>query len=185
VGIQTGERVVTTVASLNHYKGIDVLLRAASAVCSEFDDVRFVIVGGGPDRGTLERLVADLGIGGRVIFTGIRMDVDEILRLSDIFVLPSRTEAFPNVILEAMASGLPVVSTDVGSVAELIENEKNGLRVPSENDERLAGAIRRLLSDPGAARAFGEEGRRIVEQKFPLDRMCSERERLFSDLLCG
>ena len=184
LGIHTGERIVTTVASLNHYKGIDVLLRAASRICSEFDDVRFVIVGGGPDRGTLERLVADLGIGGRMTFAGIRMDVDEVLRLSDIFVLPSRTEAFPNVILEAMASGLPVVSTDVGSVAELVDNEKNGIRVPSENDEQLASAIRRLLADPGAARAYGAEGRRIVEHKFPLARMCSERERLFADLLC-
>ncbi|UCG52469.1 MAG: glycosyltransferase [Candidatus Latescibacterota bacterium] len=184
LGIKNGERVITTVSSLNRYKGIDVLLRAASPVCREFDDIRFVIVGGGPERDALETLSAELGLTDRVIFTGIRTDVDDILRLSDLFVLPSRTEAFPNVVLEAMASGLPVVSTDVGSVAELVEEGKSGLRVPSENVDELCGAIRSLLVDATKAKSFGKRGRAIVEDNFRLEGMCHERERLFEELLC-
>ncbi|UCH84860.1 MAG: glycosyltransferase [Candidatus Latescibacterota bacterium] len=185
LGVRDDRRLVTTVASMDLYKGIDVLLHAASPICGQFDDVDFVIVGGGPDRDKIVPIAAKLGIADRVTFTGVRADVDDILRLSDFFVLPSRTEAFPNVILEAMASGVPVISTDVGSVSEMIDNEENGLLVPADDAGQLAGAIRRLLREPETSRAFADAGRRTVEDKFPIQRMCTERERLFSELLCG
>ena len=185
LGIGPGERVVTTVASLNYYKGVDVFLNAAPDVLRRFKDTRFVIVGDGPERNALEQLAAELGIAARVTFTGIRSDVHEILRASDLFVLSSRTEAFPNVILEAMATGLAVVSSDVGSVAELVEEGKTGHRIPPEDAAALSRSICDLLEDPDTARAFGAAARRVVEERFRLEGMIAKRERVFEELLCG
>jgi glycosyltransferase involved in cell wall biosynthesis len=176
--------VVATVASLHHYKGVDVFLKAAPEVLRVSASARFVVVGDGPERGALERLSAALGVSGRVTFTGIRSDVDEILRESEFFVLSSRTEAFPNVILEAMATALPVVASDVGSVHELVEEGTTGYRVPPDDPETLSRRIIDLLRDAGSARAFGLEARRVVESRFKLEGMCEKREALFAELLC-
>lgn len=184
LGIRPGERVVTTVASLNYYKGVDVFVNAMPALLEEFGNTRFVIVGDGPERKALEKLAADLGVADRAAFTGIRSDVDEILRASDVFVLSSRTEAFPNVILEAMATGLPVVSSDVGSVAELVGEGKTGHRVPPEDPAALARSIRALLEDGARAKSFGAAARRVVEERFRLEGMIEKRESLFAELLC-
>lgn len=184
LGVVPGERVVTTVASLNHYKGVDVFVNAVPAVLESRENARFVVVGDGPERKTLEKLAADLGVAERVTFTGIRSDVDEILRASDLFVLSSRTEAFPNVILEAMATGLPVVSSDVGSVAELVDEGKTGHRIQPEDPAVLARSISSLLEDGGKAKAFGAAGRRVVEERFRLEGMIEKRESLFAELLC-
>jgi glycosyltransferase involved in cell wall biosynthesis len=184
LGIRPGERVVATVASLNFYKGVDVFVNAVPAVLEKFADTRFVVVGDGPERKNLERLAADVGASDRLTFTGIRSDVDEILRASDVFVLSSRTEAFPNVILEAMATGLPVVSSDVGSVAELVDEGKTGHRIPPGDPAVLARAICSLLGDGERAKTFGAAGRRVVEERFRLEGMIEERESLFAELLC-
>ncbi|MFQ5510892.1 MAG: glycosyltransferase family 4 protein [Candidatus Krumholzibacteriia bacterium] len=185
LGIDGAARVVTTVATLKPLKRIDLLLDAAKGIMAANGGVQFVIVGDGAERGRLQERAARLGIGERVIFAGFREDVDKILRLSDLFVLPSRTEAFPNVVLEAMASGLPVVATDVGSVVEMVEDGHSGILVPPGDVDALRTAIGSLLADPGRLRACGARGRRIVEQEYALERMCSKREALFSKLLCG
>jgi glycosyltransferase involved in cell wall biosynthesis len=185
LGLPPEERVITTVASLNRYKGVDVLLHAVPEIIRRHSDTRIVIVGDGPERAVLTRLALDLDLAERVVFTGIRSDVDEILRSSDVFVLPSRTEAFPNVILEAMATALPVVATDVGSVEELVEGGKTGYRVRPDDPHVLSEKVCALLEDPDRARAFGEAGRRVVEQRYRLEGMCERRERLFDELLCG
>jgi glycosyltransferase involved in cell wall biosynthesis len=184
LGAAPEDRVVATVASLHHYKGVDVFLKAAPEVLRVSASARFVVVGDGPERGALERLSAALGVSGRVTFTGIRSDVDEILRESEFFVLSSRTEAFPNVILEAMATALPVVASDVGSVHELVEEGTTGYRVPPDDPETLSRRIIDLLRDAGSARAFGLEARRVVESRFKLEGMCEKREALFAELLC-
>ena len=184
LGIQPGERVVTAVASLNYYKGVDVFVKAIPAVLEKSRDTRFVVVGDGPERKNLEKLAADLGAADRVTYTGIRADVDEILRASDVFVLSSRTEAFPNVILEAMATGLPVVSSDVGSVAELVEEGKTGHRIPPEEPAVLSRSILSLLGDGAKAKGFGAAARRVVEERFRLEGMIEKRQSLFAELLC-
>lgn len=104
--------------------------------------------------------------------------------MADVFVLPSRSEAFPNVVLEAMASGLPVVATNVGSVAELVEEGATGFLVPHDDAAALQRRIRELLLDVNKAKAFGARGRAVVEKSFPIDGMCRKREELFSSLLC-
>jgi glycosyltransferase involved in cell wall biosynthesis len=184
LGVTAGDHVITTVASLYVYKGVDVLMYAARDILRGCHTARFVVVGDGPERPSLQTLASNLGIADRVTFTGIRSDVDEILRLSDVFVLPSRTEAFPNVILEAMASGLPVVATDVGSVRELVDEGKTGYRVPPNDPEALSQVVCGLLHDAETARRLGAAGRRVVEDRFRLEGMCEKRERLFDELLC-
>ena len=183
LGIREGDVVITTVASLKPVKGIDLLLRAAAEILPEVPGARFVVAGDGAERENLTRLAADLGISERVTFAGIRDDIDDILRLSDLFVLPSRTEAFPVAVLEAMASGLPIISTDVGSVREQIEDGANGVLVPPGDAGAIAAAIRGLLSQPEQMSEFGRRSRAIAEAKFRIDDMCTRREQLFSEIL--
>jgi glycosyltransferase involved in cell wall biosynthesis len=183
LGIQPGNSVITTVASLKALKGIDVLLYAASGVLKRHGAARFILVGDSKEGDRYVRMAEELGIADRVTFTGQREDVADILRASDIFVLPSRTEAFPNVVLEAMATALPVVATDVGSVRELVEEGANGHVVPSENAAALERALCELLDDLPAARRLGARGREIVEESFALDTMIAARVRLLEEVL--
>lgn len=185
LGVEPGATLVTTVASLKPIKNVDLLLRAAKRILQATPAAAFLVVGDGPDREDLERLARELGIGDRVIFTGVRDDVAALLRSSDIFVLSSRTEAFPVVVLEAMASGLPVVTTDAGSVKEMVEDGGSAFVVPTENEAALSGAISKLIGDRDTARVFGERGRSIVEERFRVETMCARRERLFERVLSG
>jgi len=183
-GIGPSDTVMTTVASLKPAKRVDLLLRAVARCIRANPGVRVLLVGDGPDRAELEQLARRIGMTERVVFAGIRDDVDDILRMSDVLVLSSRvgTETFPNVVLEAMASGLPVVSTDVGSVREMID-ESCGLIVPPEDEDALAEAIGQLAADPEMRRRLGRRGREVVEERFTLEAMCAKRERLFERLL--
>jgi glycosyltransferase involved in cell wall biosynthesis len=187
LGMSERSVIVTTIASLKPAKCLDVLLHAASEVVKSYDDTMFLIIGDGPERENLQSLARKLGLEKKIVFTGTRDDVHDLLRVSSLFVLPSRrgTETFPNVLLEAMATGLPVVSTDVGSVREMVEDGASAYVVPPENPEELVQAISRLLQSPKKMKAFGERGREIVNDKFTLDGMRSKREELFSDLLCA
>jgi len=175
--------VLMTVASLKPLKRIDALLRAAAALRNSGAPIRAVLVGDGPDRGALESLARELGLSDRVTFAGVREDVDAWLRGADVFVLSSRTEAFPNVVLEAMATGLPVVTTDVGSVREMVEPGVSALVVPAGDDPALGAAISRLASDPSLRDAFGRRGREIVEARFRFETTCAQREALLEELL--
>ena len=123
--------------------------------------------------------------GRQITFAGIRNDIDAILRLSDYFVLPSGTEAFPLVLLEAMASGLPIVTTDVGSVREMVTDRESAFIVPPGRPDDLSRSINMLLSDEETANIFKEKGRRIVEEQFTLKQMCQKTERLFDAVLAG
>lgn len=184
-GIAPDALVVMGVASLKPLKCIDLLIRATAPILKHRErDARLVIVGRGPQRQALESLASELGVADRVIFTGLRDDVESIMRMADMLVISSWTvEAFPNVALEAMATGLPVVSTDVGSVRELVEDGRSALVVPAGDEGALRAAIARLLDDDGMRRAMGARGREIVEAKFRIEDMCRAREAVFEELL--
>jgi glycosyltransferase involved in cell wall biosynthesis len=131
---------------LGSAKALDVALRALARV----DDVTLVLAGDGPERERLERLAADLGLGGRALFTGPlpRQGVLELYRAADAAVLSSAWENFPHSVVEALAVGTPVVSTSVGGVAEVVEDGVNGLLVPPGDVEAFATAIERVVHDP-------------------------------------
>ena len=183
LGFGVDDVVLIAVASLKPLKQIDVLLRAVARLSQAGLPVRVVVAGDGSERAALASLAAQLGLAERVWFAGLRDDVERLLQASDVFVLASRTEAFPNVVLEAMATGLPVVTTDVGSVREMVEDGSSATVVPSGDETALATAIARLASDAPERARLGERGRQIVDERFRFESMCAKREALFEALL--
>jgi glycosyltransferase involved in cell wall biosynthesis len=172
-------RRVVVVANLRREKGHDVLLRAAADVVRAFPDARVELVGGGPELPALRRLADELGLERVVSFLGHREDVTSRLDAADLFVLPSRSEAFPNAMLEAMAAGLPVVASDVGGVREVVRHAATGLIVPAGDAGALASAIRRLMADPPFAHGLGDAARTEVIARYSFDRMIDQFEALY------
>jgi glycosyltransferase involved in cell wall biosynthesis len=182
-GLPESATVFVTVASLKPIKRIDLLISAMSDVMRGRPDVYLVVVGDGPDRWALEDLARRRGIAEHVVFTGIRRDVQDLLRMSDSLVLSSRQEAFPTAILEAMACGLPVVATGVGSVGDMVQSGDNAVVVPPENREALGQGIAAIADNQSLARTYGERGRRIALSRFSVQTMCDNRQELFERLL--
>jgi len=147
-------------------KGIDVLLDALAR--PGLEGAELDLVGDGEWRVVLEAQAVRLGLTARVRFRGWldRTELAEVYRETDLFVLASRDEGMPNVVLEAMASGLPVVSTAVAGARDLVVDGETGLLVPPEDAEALAGALRRRVDDAGARERFGALGRSRVENSF-------------------
>jgi glycosyltransferase involved in cell wall biosynthesis len=150
---------VATVANLRREKGHDVLLSAAAIVVRQFPEARFDIIGSGPELGALRAQAERLALGRAVSFLGHSEDVPARLAEADLFVLPSRSEAFPNAVLEAMSIGLPPIASSVGGVPEVIEHERNGILVPPDDPAALASAICRFMADPAAAAQMGAAAR--------------------------
>ena len=145
--------------------------------------LRLVLVGDGALREALHSALDREGVRDRVWFAGERADVAEILRGLDCFVLPSLAEGVSNTILEAMASGLPIVATRVGGNAELIESGMTGLLVPPANSDALAEGMLRYFSDPATARRHGRAARRVAETRFSLARMVTDYSSLYENAL--
>jgi sugar transferase (PEP-CTERM/EpsH1 system associated) len=145
--------------------------------------LRLIMVGDGPQRAEAERVVRLAGAGELAWFAGERADIPDILRGLDCFALPSLAEGISNTILEAMASGLPVVATRAGGNADLVSDGLTGRLVPRADSAALASAVLGYFADPGAARRHGAAGRRHVEQHFSLERMVRRYEALYLELL--
>lgn len=177
--------LVGTVGRLDPVKDHAGLVRAFARALAlrpaHADRLRLVIAGEGPERARIEAEVRECGIGDRVWLAGERADVADLLRGLDLFVLPSLGEGVSNTILEAMASGLPVVATRVGANADLVAEGSTGALVPPGNPEALAGALVAFADDPAACRAQGRAGRARVEQSFSLERMVERYHRLYLD----
>jgi glycosyltransferase involved in cell wall biosynthesis len=172
-------RRVITVANLRREKGHDVLIDATVVLLRRHPDLEFRIVGGGPRRAELSALADARGVAGRVQFLGHRDDVPALLAESDLFVLPSRSEACPNAVIEAMAAGLPVVATGVGGILELIRDGTTGVLVPPDDRDALTSAVQSLIDDPSRAAALARAGRQTVVARFSFERMVSAFEALY------
>jgi glycosyltransferase involved in cell wall biosynthesis len=172
-------REILTVANLRPEKNHDVLLRAAAELARNHPDLRLRFAGAGPQRAALESLAASLGLSGRVELLGHRDDVPALLAQADLFVLPSRSEAFPNGAIEAMAAGLPVVASATGGLSDLIAHERTGLLVPPGDAGALAAAMRRLIEEPALAASLGERARREVQARYSFERMADAFEALY------
>jgi glycosyltransferase involved in cell wall biosynthesis len=168
-------------------KGIDVYLRAARALIHQNPNVRFLMIGAHSAETNckleMEELARGLQLDGRFIFTGERHNVDEILRDIDIVVHPSLTEGLSNVVMEAMAAGLPVVATRVGGNPELVQDGRTGVLVPPRDAAVLAHGIAFLLDHPQIAREFGEAGRQRIVQEFSISEMLRKTEDLYLRLV--
>jgi glycosyltransferase involved in cell wall biosynthesis len=142
-------------------------------------NLRLVMVGDGPQRGDVEAALTEAGVRDLAWLPGERSDIPAIMRGLDCFVLPSLAEGISNTVLEAMASGIPVVATRVGGNPELIDDESTGRLVPSGNDEALTAAMLRYFDDPAAARRHGGAARSAVVRRFSLDRMVQDYRTLY------
>lgn len=169
---------VVTVANLRTEKAHEVLLEAAARLAPRYSDLKFRIIGDGPREAELRALAAGLGVTDRVEFLGHREDVPALLTRADIFVLPSRSEAFPNGAIEAMAAGLPVVASRVGGLIDLVDEGRTGLLVEPDNPAALADAIASLIESPARAAALGAAARDEVVHRYSFDRMVRSFETL-------
>ena len=147
-------------------KNIPLLLSAFARVVAVTPRARLLCVGGGPELADMQALSSSLHVADRVVFTGQVKDVRPLLAATDAFALSSRHEGNPNVVLQAMAMTLPVVSTSVGEVPFVIEQDRSGLLVASDDERALADALGALASNPKRCRTLGDAARRRVIAHF-------------------
>lgn len=164
LGVPAASPLVGIVGRLTHQKGVDAFLAAAAIVRASSPDARFLVVGSGPLRGSLEREAVRLGLLEAVSFLGYRDDVAAVMAACDVVAMPSRAEGLPLVLLEALALARPVVAVPVGGVREVVRHEQTGLLCDGGDAKELAAAISRLLADPELAGRLGAAGRAYVRR---------------------
>jgi len=182
LGIGDRDPVISIVGLLNERKGHRFLLKAVKEISGDFPRVRLLVVGEGRMERELKGLARSLGMADRVIFLGFRDDIPAVMEASDVLALPSLCEGFGYVLVEAMASGKPVVATNVSSMPEIVENGRTGFLVPPADHRELAGALRRVLGDGALAENMGSLGRERVREKFSIGRMVDELEGLLMEV---
>lgn len=180
IGFQDDDIVVGIVANLRPVKRIGIFLRAVALVSASLPEARFLIVGGGEQRLELERLAGELGISDETIFLGKRTDVPRVLAAFDMGVLSSDSESFSNAIVEYMATGLPVIATDVGGCREMIENGINGYVVPPSEPAIMAERIIELVNNHDLVQ-IGKNNKKKAVNLFSSEAMVDSFERLYTE----
>ena len=178
-GIAPADRVCLTVARLHPQKGLDDLVNAAQLL-QDVEALHVVVAGDGPDRGDLQRAIDAASLARRVHLLGNRSDVAALLARADVFALPSRFEGLPSAVIEAMAAGVPIVATNGGGVAELIEDGVSGWVVPPASPAALASAIRDALADAGSS--VGAAARHRAEAMFAAPAMATRFADLYAEV---
>lgn len=178
LGLTEDQPLILGVGRITLQKGFTYLLQAMPQVISRFPNATAVIAGDGPLRPELEQEAKALGLDKHVRFLGFRQDVPQLLAAADLFAMPSVSEGFPMVLLEAMVMGKAVVASRVQGVDEIVVSGENGVIVPSQDAPALAQAVVNLLEDPTRAAAMGAAARQTVQDGFTLDSMCSKYEAL-------
>ncbi len=171
------------VARMNHrYKNHSGFLRIAAQIHERMPNVEFVLVGDGPLRQQLENEAASLGLGASAIFLGDRQDMPAVLASLDVAVLTSDSESLSNVILEAMAAGLPTVAYNVGGNSELLSQERGAL-ITAGNESAFADAVQSVLADSTLRHQLGHDARQFAQENFSLDRVRQRYVELYLALL--
>jgi glycosyltransferase involved in cell wall biosynthesis len=168
-----------TVARLSPEKDHATLLHAAALAVRQDPSFRLEIAGDGPCREALLRQTAELGLSGHVTFLGEVRDVPALLQRARLFVLPSQSEGLSLTLLEAMACGLPIVTTRVGGSPEVVRDDVNGLLVPPAQPAPMAAALQRLWRQPALLQQYGALGRERVERDFDVRAMVARYESLY------
>lgn len=186
LGLDRTTPLIVTTANPRAVKGIDVLIRAIAIVRTEAPDAKFIVIGGAGDESYLRGLrdlAREFMVSDNIRFLGSRDDVFSILKMADLFCLPSRSEGLSNALLEAMSCRLPCVATDVGGNSEVVVDGRSGFLVPSERPDILAARILTLLGDRDVMKRMGEAGRQIVQEKFTVQHMADRLTLLYDQLL--
>jgi len=177
-----GGRHIVSTGRLEKIKGYEALIRAFAKVHAAMPDSRLTIVGEGRDRDNLEALITSLGLSQSISLPGSTTDVGPALADADLFVLSSRSEAFSNALIEAMAAGLPIIATDCAGPLAVLTPGRNGLIVPIENVDALAGAMLLVLSDVALRRRLSESALETVSRYHP-DRIMPLWDAAFRDAM--
>ncbi len=182
-GLNMDSIVISNVGILRSVKGHEVTLSSVKKVIDAFPNAKYLIVGEGPARERLEKMSKDLGIARHVVFTGFIENIPEIYSFTDVAVLSSWSEGFPQSILQAMASNVPVVATKVGGVPEVVFHEKTGLLIELGDHEGLAKEIIRILNKPDEALRFAANAKELVLKEHSVNHMIDKIEGLYKKLL--
>ena len=178
LGLDPAVACIGIVATLRSWKGHRYLVEAFAGLKGK--DARLLLVGDGPGRDNLKRQVAGLGLEARVLMPGDQDDVVPWLQALDVFALPSyANEGVPQALMQAMAVGIPVISTPVGSIDELVRPEETGLMVPVQDAAALGAAIERLLAEPALAQRLALAARAWVSSRYSRERMLDSMEAVF------
>lgn len=186
LGLESGAPVVAIVAILRSWKRHDLFLAMARTLADQRPSLRFLIVGGGPQEEAVRRMVAELGLEGRVALAGMRPDVERILPLCTVCVLASdKNEGVPQAVLQELACQRAVVAAQAGDVGQVIEHERTGLLVPPGDAAALAAAVGRLLDDEPLRRGLGRAGRELVLERHSRQAMLLATEAIYAKVLAG
>lgn len=166
--------VITHISNFRPVKRVHDLVYAMKMVLRKAPGARLMLVGDGPDRISVERLVKRLGLEEHVMLTGFRSDVANLLNCSDVVVLCSETESAPLTLLEGMSSGLPVIATRVGGIPEIVDDGVNGFLVQSKNPEAIAERVLELNADPELRRRIGEAARARVLERYTAEKVVGQ-----------
>ena len=184
LGLPTDKKIIMMVARQHPQKNYPMFVRTAATVCAQRQDTMFVAVGRGDMMDELQGLVKQYGLEGRAVFVGQQHNVSEWLLCADVFCFTTDYEGFSNALLEAMACGLPVVSTEHPGVNELICDNSVGKTVACNDHRAMAGEIQKLLVDPDAAALLGQAARAHIIAQFSYDRLISETLNTYAAARC-
>ncbi|XOB41343.1 MAG: glycosyltransferase [Candidatus Nealsonbacteria bacterium] len=178
--IQDAKYIIGTVANFYRTKGIKYLIEGIKLLEAEYEllDVKCIVIGDGKQRPELEKLIEKHELKNKVFLVGRIPNAYRYLKAFDVFVLPSLKEGFPWIILEAMAAEIPIISTKVGALEEIIENNKQGILIEPKNAEELAENISKLIKNPELTQQFKEQAREKLK-RFSLFNMVKQTEKLF------
>ena len=178
IGISSGP-VIGLAARLTEQKGVIYLLQAAAQLRAQCPGLQVVIAGAGNQEESLKRATAQLGIAGAVHFLGMRLDVPELVRAFDVYVIPSIWEGLPIALLEAFAAGTPVVASNVGGVGKVIRHRESGSLVPPRDPAALAAELAHVLGQPELRRKYSEMARRTFEESYSAEAMTRRYEAVY------
>ena len=181
-GIGAGDYVVGMIGRLEGIKGFEYFIDSAKIVLSSIPNTRFLIVGDGSLRSSLEERSRHLGIEDKVIFTGWREDIPQIISVLDVLVLASLNEAVGRVLLEAGVAGKPAVATAVGGIPEIVKDGETGILVPPKDPERIAAAVTGPLKDARKRYAMGRAAKEWIKSNFNAEKMVSEIGNIYKEL---
>lgn len=184
LGLSHGDTAICAIGRLHKQKGMEYLIKAASLTGKMLPDIslKYIIVGDGPEKKELQKLIYELNLLNNVILAGWKTDILEIISAIDILVLPSLWEGTPNVILEAMAYNKPVIATAVGGVPEIINDRETGILVNPGNPEELAEKIVYLVKNNQIAEGLAAKGKESVKKYFSISTMVRETETIYQEL---
>lgn len=183
LGLSSRYQLVGLLSYLRSYKGHQYFIDAAAQLVARLKEVKFLIVGEGPEEDSIRAHIGKRGVTDKVLMLGYREDSLSVLRSLDIFVMPSiEGDTIPQVLMEAMAVGLPVIATTTGSIPDVVRDHFTGLVVPPRDSYAISACVERLLNDPALRQTLGHNAHDLVAHSYSLEAMLDRLEAVYQHL---